>query len=270
VLVVDEMAYFAAGRQPLADGGILVFAVEPATGSIHWVERLDTVPTENFYGCTGLEYDNFDLLHREGDSVAMARWLFHRATGNMTCKGADAFALLNTGGGRVAVPRGCWTYAPRHQPRHGGDRSPVRPLAVFRDATLVACLHDHRTLYRRDFNLDAGESFDTTWITGWAASQNFRKKEGEVWRSDRLARNTKWHVPVFSDAEPDQQIAALVLAGGTLWVAGSEGGLVAISLENGKTLSRTDLPSPVWDGMAAAGRLFVSVQEGGVVCLGQD
>ena len=30
VLVVEDAAYFAAGRQPLADGGILVFAVEPA------------------------------------------------------------------------------------------------------------------------------------------------------------------------------------------------------------------------------------------------
>ena len=30
VLVVDDVAYFAAGRQSLADGGILVFAVEPA------------------------------------------------------------------------------------------------------------------------------------------------------------------------------------------------------------------------------------------------
>ena len=44
VLVMDDVAYFAAGRQPLADGGILVFAVNPMTGERHWVRRIDTVP----------------------------------------------------------------------------------------------------------------------------------------------------------------------------------------------------------------------------------
>ncbi|HID21577.1 MAG TPA: hypothetical protein EYP14_04165, partial [Planctomycetaceae bacterium] len=36
VLVVGGTAYFAAGRQPLADGGILVFAVDPRTGQRRW------------------------------------------------------------------------------------------------------------------------------------------------------------------------------------------------------------------------------------------
>ncbi|NQT88736.1 PQQ-binding-like beta-propeller repeat protein, partial [bacterium] len=72
VLVVDDVAYFAAGRQPLADGGIHVCAVVPATGAVRWTQRLDTIPTKNFYGSSGLEYDPFDLLHREGKTVAMS------------------------------------------------------------------------------------------------------------------------------------------------------------------------------------------------------
>ena len=44
VLVVDGVAYVAAGRQYLADGGIRVFAVDPPTGQIKWVKRIDDVP----------------------------------------------------------------------------------------------------------------------------------------------------------------------------------------------------------------------------------
>jgi hypothetical protein len=46
---------------------------------------------------------------------------------------------------------------------------------------------------------------------------------------------------------------------------------VAVSSRDGKTLARlSDVPSPVWDGMAAAeGRLFVTAQDGRLLCLGR-
>lgn len=270
VLAVDDTVYFAAGRQPLADGGILTFAADCASGQVRWVQRLTTVPTTNFYGCSALEFDNFDLLNLEGDSVAMSRWVFRRATGEMTCKAADAFAVLKTEELGVVVPRGCWTYAPRHQPRHGGERSAIRPLAAFRGQSLISCLDDLRTLYRRDFDLAGGESFDTTWITGWAASENFRKRQGEVYRSERLAKKAKWSVPPYDAAQPPQSVAGLVLAGSTIFVAGSEGGLTAVAADDGRVVSRTELPPPAWDGLAAAsGRLLATTRDGRVLCLGR-
>lgn len=269
VLISEGMAYFAAGRQSLADGGIRVFAVEPATGQVRWVKRLDTLPTKNFYGCSGLEFDNIDLLHQEDDGVAMSRWLFRRDTGDMTCKAADAFAVFKTDALGVAVPRGCWTYAPRQIARHGGDKSPVRPLVVFRGQSLLGCQDDLRTVYRRDFNLQGGEQFSATWITGWAASENFSKHTGEVWRSDRLVKNAKWSASAFGANEPEQKVAALVLAGEQLLAAGLQGGLLRLSIEDGRILARTELPAPVWDGLvAAAGRVFVSTLDGDLVCLG--
>ena len=75
VLVMDDIAYFAAGRQPFADGGILVFAVNPLTGDRHWVQRIDSVPQKGFYENSGLEFDPFDILHAEGDGLAMSRWV---------------------------------------------------------------------------------------------------------------------------------------------------------------------------------------------------
>ncbi len=271
VLVAEDTVYFAAGRQPLADGGIRIFALKPQTGVVHWMKRLDSVPTTNFYGSSGLEYDNFDLLHRENQSVAMSRWLFDSKTGEMTCKALDAFAVLTSDGFDAVVPRSCWSYAPRHQPRHGGNPSRMRHLAVYRGNSVLGVLRDERSVFRRDFDPKSREKFDTKWLTGWATSANFRKKEGEVWQSDRLAAEAKWQSSLFEEAEPKQTIAALILAGDTLLAAGSEGGLTAISAADGKTLSKTKLPAPLWDGMAAAGgRLFVSTRDGKLLCLGSS
>ena len=105
VLVIDDVAYFAAGRQSFADGGILVFAVDPSTGTQHWVRRLDSVPQQGFYTSSALEFDNFDLLHREGTGVAMSRWVFDRQTGEMTVDLWRAFARLTAGQGDVMVPQ---------------------------------------------------------------------------------------------------------------------------------------------------------------------
>jgi outer membrane protein assembly factor BamB len=269
VVVIDDVAYFAAGRQPLADGGILVFAVEPATGQRRWVRRLDTVPTTNFYGCSGLEFDNFDLLQQEGAAVALSRWLFDRADGAMSCKATEVFARLSPGTGTVIVPRGCWTYAPRHQPRHGGERWSMRPLAVFRDNTLIGCLPDQRAVYRRDFSAEEAAGFNTQWITGWAASENFRKQTGEVYPSDRLTTKTNWSSGVFGDGQPQQLIAAMVWAGDTLLLAGSQGGLITMSARDGQVRGGSGLPPPVWDGLAVAGgRLFVATADGSLVALG--
>jgi hypothetical protein len=276
VLVVDDVAYFAAGRQSLADGGILIFAVRPSTGKIVWVKRLNSLPTKNFYACCAEGIDNFDLLHREGDDVAMSHWRFDRETGDMRpVKNKHAFALLKTGGSGVATPRGSWSYAPRQEPRRRSDfrnvRPYFRPLVAFRGNTLVGCTEDRRSVYRRDFDFAGGEAFNTEWLTGWQTSQASRKGEGEAWRSQRLSKGAKWLAGVLPEAKPGQGIAAMVLAGGTVFTAGRQGGLTAQSLEDGTTLARHGMPAPVWDGMAAAyGCLFVSTVDGRVICLGNS
>ncbi|NQU25840.1 MAG: PQQ-binding-like beta-propeller repeat protein [Candidatus Nealsonbacteria bacterium] len=272
VLVVDGVAFFAAGRQSLADGGILVFAVDPSCGKVQWVKQLDSVPQRHFYGRLGLEFDNFDLLHREGTSVAMSRWLFDRGTGKMHVEAASGFALLKTGGGGAIggsgaiVPRGCWSYAPRNQSEQVKDRPYLRPLTVFRGDTLVGCKEDKRTIYRRDFDIAGGEKFNSLWSVHGEV-----RKTPDKWRSERLARGAKWSAPVFDAADSQQRIAALVLAGETIFTAGSQGGLVALSSADGKVLARHDLPTATWDGLAAAGgRLFVTTQTGEVICLGGE
>lgn len=268
VLVVDGTAYFAAGRQPFADGGILVFAVNPANGSIRWVKRHNTVPQQGYYECSALEFDNFDLLHRQGAGVAMSRWVFDRTTGDMSIQRWDAFAKLNTGGGAAMVPQGCWSYAPRHQ-RRIQSFTHRRPLVVFRDNQLWGVMQGMKSVYRRDFDLDEGETFNARWITGWAAGQLSRDGK-TAWRSQRLAEKAKWQVDAFDGQADTQTIAAMLLAEDRLWIAGSEGELRVLSADDGKLLTKHNLPAPLWDGMAiASGRLFVSTADGKLLCLGE-
>ncbi len=268
VLIVDDVAYFAAGRQSLADGGILIFAVEPASGKIGWVQRLDSVPQTNFYDCSALEFDNFDLLYREGDNVSMSRWSFNRRSGEMSIDRWAVFAKLDTGGGAVMAPRGCWTYAPRHQARIKSYQ-PLRPLTVYRDKVLFGSLQGSSTVFRRDFNLEGGEQFDTKWMTGWAASSLSQK--GEMpWPNHRLAEKTTWKVDPLGTGKDAPPIHAMAFAGDKLLLAGGNGELRVVAAGDGSLLHEAKLPEPLWDGMAVArGRVFYSTRDGQVVCLGE-
>ena len=68
----------------------------------------------------------------------------------------------------------------------------------------------------------------------------------------------------------EQGIGAVVLAGNTVFVAGTQGRLLAYADDDGKKLAERDLPPVVWDGMAAAhGCLYVSTADGMVLTLGR-
>lgn len=279
VLVMDDVAYFAAGRQPLADGGILVFAVNPLTGERHWVQRINTVPQKGFYENSGLEFDPFDILHAEGDGLAMSRWVMSRDGKNVSVDKWNAFAKLNTGAGEVWIPRGSWTYGARHQHRFAGE-APRRPLVVFRDDKVYSSLNGTTKVFGRDFDLDKGEKFDSKWITGWKAAQTAREN-GKPYRTYRIAKAAKWLKDPFADptakpAEPAKgtqlfnRIHAMALSGNDqLYVIHQDGRLKVISTSSGEVLRQTQVPSPAWDGLAIAeSRIFLTTQDGELLCLG--
>jgi outer membrane protein assembly factor BamB len=280
VLVMDDIAYFAAGRQPLTEGGILVFAVDPLTGKRHWVHRIDTVPQKGFYENSGLEFDPFDILHAEGDGLAMSRWILSRDGKNVSVDKWNAFAKLNTGGGDVWIPRGSWTYGARHQHRFPGE-APRRPLVAFRDDNVYSSLNGSTVVFHRDFDLDQGESFNSRWITGWEAASRARNNENP-YRTYRIAENAKWTKDPFADpnAVPPEikfgtqlynRIHAMALAGdGKLFVIHQDGRLRVLSTADGKVLAEIRVPPPAWDGLAIAeGRLFLTTQDGRLLCLGE-
>ncbi|MAD79752.1 MAG: hypothetical protein CMJ50_02750 [Planctomycetaceae bacterium] len=278
VLVMDDIAYFAAGRQPLADGGILVFAVDPLTGERHWVQRINTVPQKGFYENSGLEFDPFDILHAEGDGLAMSRWVLSADGKEVSVDKWNAFAKLNTGAGEVWIPRGSWTYGARHQHRFPGE-APRRPLIVFRDDNVYGSLNGSTDIFRRDFDLDKGEKFDSKWITGWKASQTARE-DGKPYRTYRIAEGAKWTKDPFVDPNEEKEepkrgtqrhnrVHAMALAGDRLYTIHQDGRLKVMSTSNGQVINETYVQPPAWDGLAIAeSRIYVTTQGGELVCLG--
>ena len=291
VLVRDGVAYFVAGRQPLADGGVLIFAADPMTGAKHWVYRLDEIPHkgdptfqnpyEGFYENSGLEFDPVDILHQEGDRIAMSRWLLSLDGKDVQVDKWNAFARLDTGGGAVWAPRGSWTYGARHQDRFRGE-APRRPLVVYRDGQVFGQLNGSTDIFRRDFDAESVKKFDGKWITGWEAAQKGSKGE-KPFRTYRIAEGAKWKVDPFTPAEekakpfkPGTQMSndihAMALAGnGRLYLVHKDGRMIVLNTADGSVAAEGQAPAPMWDGLAIAdGKVFLTTLTGELLCLGVE
>jgi hypothetical protein len=206
----------------------------------------------------------------------MSRWQMRLATGEVSVAYESGFGYHRAGNGGVLAPRGLWTYGQRMDYIASGPRpnepdfvaTATRPLAAFRDNTLVASSEDKRQLFRRDFTAETAADFDDTWFT----HRTIPKKDapGDRNRSDRLAHGAAWTSQVFAASDRGQGIAAAVLTPDKVFVAGQRGRLFAFALADGRKLAERDLAAPRWDGLAAAyGCLYVSTQDGKVLCLGR-
>ncbi len=295
VLISDGSAYFSAGRQQLSDGGVFIFSLDPMTGKKNWVHKINSIPQKSydgkndqsfgFYANSGLEFDPVDILHKEGERIAMSRWLITTDGKKIDVDTWNGFAKLNTGKGTVFAPRGTWTYGFRQIHRFSNEAH-RRPLCVYRDNTIVGSLNSTTALYRRDFDLDNGEKFVSKWITGWEAAGTARKG-GRPYRSDRLAEKAVWKVnPWVKGTTPDELLTPTTAEEGTkqlenklygmvmdsedrLYVIHKDGTLKIINTKDGATLSESKIPTPMWDGLALAdGKLFLSTAEGQLVCIG--
>ncbi len=292
VLVMDEVAYFVAGRQELSDGGVFIFSVDPMTGKKNWVKKHNSIPQKGydgenneslgFYKNSGLEFDPVDLLHKEGDRIAMSRWLISLDGKEIDVDTWNGFAKLNTGEGTVFAPRGTWTYGFRQIHRFSNEAH-RRPLCVYRDNTIVGALNSTTAIYRRDF--ESEEKFNSKWITGWEAAGK-GSKGGRPYRSDRIAESAAWKVNPWSEGDtPEDLLKPTTVEGGKqlknklygmvmdsedrLYVVHQDGTLKVINTKDGKTLSESKVPAPMWDGLALAeNRLFLSTEDGQLVCLG--
>ena len=238
------------------------------------------MPQKGFYENSGLEFDPFDILHAEGDGLAMSRWVLSLDGKDIAVDKWNAFAKLNTGAGEVWVPRGSWTYGARHQHRFSGE-APRRPLVVFRDDNIYSSLNGSTNVFRRDFDLDKGEKFDSRWITGWEAAQTAREN-GKPYRTYRIAKGAKWIVDPFAKPNSQQKeprpgsqlhnrIHAMALASdGKLYMVHQDGRLKVISTANGEIIGEAQVPPPAWDGLAIAeSRLYLTTKNGELVCLGK-
>jgi outer membrane protein assembly factor BamB len=256
ILVSGGTAYFGTGIHPLADGGVRAFAVDPRTGTVKWEKALTDMgyDEKGWHGRAGLEQDGFDLMVRDGEKVALSRWVFDPPTGAHEFLWQNAYYRVGKDG--AYMQRGTWSYGyPMNRPRMR------RPLLVARGATVFGANRVRESgelkLFRRDFKAD--EPFDVTWSE---QPNDTASRMGMYFPANRIAEKVTWSAPYPG------WIEAMVLAGETLFVYADQK-LRVYDAADGRLLRTTDLERPVWDGFAAAqGRLYVSTSEGRVLCLG--
>jgi outer membrane protein assembly factor BamB len=271
VLVSRGTAYVSAGLHPLTDGGMRVSAIDPRTGAVKWQQIVTDMGYDDrtWRGRLGLEQDYSDLVVRDGDRIAMSRWLFDPATGKNEYLFQNAFYRLGKDG--AYLQRGTWSYGyPMNRPRIR------RPLQVGSGMTVYginkgaapdkfkwaptdgAPARQELKLFRRDFK--PGEQFNVQWVE---QKNDTESRIGLFFPANRTAENSTWAAPYPGWVE------AMVLAGDHLLLY-AEGKLKLYAAADGKPVGEMPLAQPVWDGFAVAGgRLYLTTMDGRVLCLGR-
>jgi hypothetical protein len=286
VLVENGTAYFAAGKSSYLDGGIRLYGLDPHTGQMKFQKVLSSRASD---GSEILDAEGVDgclsgILSSNGQRLFMRHRVFD-LTGQskqeriVHLHGADGFLSEDT------THRLLWTYAPMFTSPHQG---------AFYDMRLS------RTLFPSGRILSEGE--ETIYGFGQNHYNRMSADPGGQWAL--FAASKQIDVPLDLTAKEYRSLAmskkksvqfrwwkripirarALVKTDDVLFVAGpigsdstspdalegnAEAMLLAVSPDDGRVLARMKLPStPVWDGMAAAaGKLFVSLANGQVLCL---
>ena len=264
VLIQDGKAIVAAGRTSYLDGGMHIYVLDPDTGKVLTEQNVNTTgnkhPKDPPIGLVS------DVLVSDGESVYMR---FSKL--NITPKGIEVVPKAyreKLGGGRAATPHGRVMVSADSMSRDGW----------FHRAGLMYAKTSGQALVT-----DGTRAYSFRAFGQWSLhSDPFApgKQKGTLISQDASAGKVHWsvQVPVLVKAmvlTGDSVIAAGapdVIAPGDPWRAfeGRTGGKLTIrSRSDGSETGTYDLPSPpVHDGMAAArGKLFISLQNGKLLCL---
>lgn len=239
VLVYDGLAYFVAGRHSASDGGILVQAVEPKTGKFVWAARVE--------GHDGVP----DVLTGGKGTVQMASWEADAKTGKR--QDAKSGRLR---GGRLGLLNDAWY---------------KRPIATRRN------LSQWQTSNRPTGQMLA---FNKTVTCGYRACEKLNTGNGEMSGNAqlfaKLVSGKEWSVEMPTTA----RMHGMVVAGDRLYVAGLlyedktgngvASGVRVYNLADGKKMAEHTIKDKlIHDCLAVAnGRLYVSTQDGNLICLG--
>jgi len=275
VLVKNDTAYFCAGRNSYLDGGLFVYGLDPATGSIRrqrqfygpygddgfpaFVEKGNRSEKEVILGTTT------DVMSSEGDKL----YIRHQAFG---------LDLTDTEPGRHLLASAGMLESKRQH----------------REYKLVKENFNHRKMWTTlkteyptgDIIVSDGKNYysvfghpvnrGTSWNPRGGYTLSAKTLSGDAWSG-------KWQVQIPITGK------AMVLAGDTVFVvgaplvfpiedlsaayAGRRGAvLMAMSAKDGAKQAEYKLDVlPAWDGLAAAyGKLFLVNQDGGIECWGAE
>jgi len=303
VLVKDGLAYFAAGRNSFADGGIFVFALDARTGKTVHRKRMygpydeKGFPIENREVVKSMSIEGFknDIFLAAGDCLYLRHQAFNPDLSPVKLADVRQAHLIPSAGFLEAIPqhRSFWTIdtALRYDIPTGfggvhgdilvmdGERFyEVRGYQPGRTESFDPRPNGY-TLYAGIFGGEAPDPAETGKASVGKGKQGKRAKR--MANAAPFVSSTKlWTRSIPLPGK------ALALAGDTLFVAGTPvafpeddlakayegrmGGILwAASSSNGEKLAEYKLDAPpAWDGLAAAnGALFLSLADGRVICM---
>ena len=263
VIIDKGKLYFLAGRHSEVDGGMILYAAEPATGKILWKKIL--IRNKGASKVLGPNVDRSDILNMASRLLTLYEgkicvgnyvydpdtreeaWYHHRGPGMW---GGEADFTTDTAQPPYSWKwdRKLWTFGRAHKGGLNSDTS----------GQVLSAIPAGRT--------DRGPTFHVYGVRNhpprvFLGRVNYKGRFEEI-----------WSVPVAGGAT----MKAAVYAGGRLYVAEqpdledpSRGVVRIYSAEDGKERGELELESaPGFDRMAATeGRLFVVTQDGTVICL---
>ena len=283
VLVQDDTVYFAAGYSSNLDGGIRVYGVHAGTGEL----RHTGTVASGHWGKDGQWGHLGDILVSDGTTIGMRGVSF-----DSTLKKSGGRGLLSASTGLL---EGSWFH--RQGWSGGGGKGQLivfddsRSVSVespytglkrqrksqFREFNQVGHFHQKFTRYKEDF-FTVGTTIVCRGKRGGAEKQKGKRRgnTAPVWSKNltlqpraMIAARDKLCIAGWMDAvviemktgrptnasDPDPRNAVLRV----------------YSADEGKAISESKLDAePVFDGMAAAGgKLFLSLEDGTLLCLGE-
>jgi outer membrane protein assembly factor BamB len=243
VLVVGDTACFAAGRTGITDGGIQLYAVDPATGQTRWKRA-------------------FSRLMPNDVLVSNGKDLFLERLGINPVDGTDA---------RLQGRWGDFVLQSRGYEQNAGNAL----------LDLLGSSDPGQTWLRKSnagHARGAGQTvaFDNERTTFAFRPSNYQPKEGTAWRCQvRCAGAATW-----TNTTAAQQMLGMVLAGPHVFAAGipefrdseDKPALWVFASADGRELQRIPLDAaPGMDSLSAVGgRLVLTTVDGSVRCFAAD
>ena len=289
ILVHEDVAYFAAGRQSFIDGGIVVYGLNPATGEVlHRRRMFGPLDERGFHILAPGQFRSrgfkSGIFSSENGLLYIRHQAFRPDLTPLEPEELKASHLIPSAGFLDDVPqhRTYWTI---DTDLRYGPSNPVLGTGPQGDI----CVVDGNTYYEMRGYLPGRHSNMTP-------TKGFTLYSGERVREERGQTKARaFGIPGYGQWRKrwSKQVPltgrALILAGNTLVAAGaplvpgfgdpelsktfagSKGGVIwAGSKNDGAQIAAADLPSlPVWDGLAAAGdQCVIALEDGTVLCLG--
>jgi len=271
VLVHDGKCWFAAGRSSHLDGGIHVYALDPAAGKVLHSETIydpdpntgKTTPEPDAHSMSGLLND---IPACDGASVFIRQM-------NVSSSDGRGGQHLYANGGYLDPSWFNRTFWQIGRARTSGL------MVLGEDVAYGAEVYESRsreTVFRPGGNVYRLQCIS---LKPPAAGPKGKQAAGR--------RRQQGSKPLW-EQRLGIRVTAIVRAADTIFVAGSpdivdpkdpsgawegrKGGIVAaFAASDGQRIAEHKLPAPpVWDGMAAAdGRLYISTSDGAIICMGE-